>query len=282
MEIVRSPEIGFCFGVRRAIEMLEKAAKSHGELETVGAAVHNEQVLHRLNKIGISAISSIQDSKCDTLAISSHGLSPEVEAELRSKKKNVIDTTCPFVRRAQLAAKKLAEDDFFVIIYGDSQHPEVKGILGWAQGKGLATLETGSLKTLKSIPQHLGILSQTTQIPENFVAFTKGLIDIAFQKDSEIRIVDTICPGVRKRQIATLELAGKVDLLLIVGGRSSANTRRLLDLCGGITEAHFIGRYEDINPDWIKEKKTIGIASGTSTPEETIAEVVNYLERLKG
>jgi 4-hydroxy-3-methylbut-2-en-1-yl diphosphate reductase len=277
LKIVKSPEIGFCFGVRRAIEMLEKAVKENGELETLGAVVHNEQVLQRLDSLGIKAINSASESRCDILAISSHGVDPSLEADLRSMKKKIINTTCPFVKRAQMAAQKLAADGFFVLIFGDAQHPEVKGILGWAKNKGLATIEPSSLKNLESVPERLGLLSQTTQIPENFTAFVKEVIDISLKEDSEIRILDTICPGVRKRQAVTAELGKEVDLMLVVGGHSSANTRRLLDLCQGVTEAHFVANADEIDPAWIKGKKTIGIASGTSTPDEAINEVVKRL-----
>jgi 4-hydroxy-3-methylbut-2-en-1-yl diphosphate reductase len=282
VEIVKSPEIGFCFGVRRAIKILEKEVHKSGNLETLGAVVHNEQVLQRLNKIGVKVIDNVQESQCDTLAISSHGLSPDLEAELRSAKKKIIDTTCPFVRRAQVAAQQLADAGFFIIIYGDAGHPEVKGILGWAKGQGLATLVMDPIKNLERIPLKLGILSQTTQIPEKFIGFAKEVIDLTFQKDSEIRILDTICPGVRKRQSVTSELARRVDVMLIVGGRHSANTKRLLDLCEGVTEAHFIAKADDISPNWIKDKKVIGIASGTSTPDEAINDVVAYLKDLTG
>jgi 4-hydroxy-3-methylbut-2-enyl diphosphate reductase len=277
-KIEKAAEIGFCFGVRRAIEIIEKAAKQYGRLETLGAVVHNEQVLQRLNSLGVDIVNSVGEAGNEITAVSSHGVSPEIESRLREKSKIVIDTTCSFVRRAQIAAKKLAEEGFFVIIYGEAMHAEVKGILGWAQEKGLATLDTSPIREMQNIPRKLGILSQTTQIPENFTGFVKEIVEIAFQRDSEIRILDTICPGVRKRQLVSLELAGRADLILVIGGRSSANTRRLLDLCSEVTEAHLISNEDEIDSNWFKGKKYIGVTSGTSTPEETIDEII---ERIK-
>jgi 4-hydroxy-3-methylbut-2-en-1-yl diphosphate reductase len=276
--VEKATEIGFCFGVRRAIDMLDKAAQENGRLETLGAVVHNDQVLHKLDRKGISVISDMNDIKSGVVAISSHGVSPGVESELRARNVKVIDTTCPSVRRVQMAARRLTESGFFVVIFGDSQHPEVKGILGYAQGKGLATLDVKPLQNCTDIPGRLGIIAQTTQIQESYTAFIKGMLDLAFYGDSEIHILNTLCNNTRKRQSVCLDLAKRVDLMLVVGGKSSANTRRLFELCSGVTETYLIEKAEDINPAWLAGKKHVGIASGASTSEETVDEVVRYLE----
>jgi 4-hydroxy-3-methylbut-2-en-1-yl diphosphate reductase len=278
--IEKATEIGFCFGVRRAIDMLEKAAQENGNLETLGAVVHNDQVLHKLDRKGISVIKDMKDIKSGVVAISSHGVSPEVESELRARKVKVIDTTCPSVRRVQMAARRLTESGFFVVIFGDSQHPEVKGILGYAQGKGLATLDLKPFQNGTDIPGRLGIIAQTTQIQESYTAFIKGMLDLAFTGDSEIHILNTLCNNTRKRQSVCLDLAKRVDLMLVVGGKSSANTRRLFELCSGVADTYLIEKAEDINPDWLAGKKQVGITSGASTSEETVDEVVRYLENI--
>ncbi len=280
MKIIQAKELGFCYGVCRAIDMLEKAAKQYNSLETLGPVVHNEQVSKRLDKLGIHVINSLQEISSAVVAISSHGVSSEVESQLRSKPVTVIDTTCPFVSRAQIAARRLAEVGFFVIIFGEAGHPEVKGILGYAQNKGLATLDGASIAKLHTLPRRLGILSQTTQIPEHFNAFVKDVIDLTLQRDAEIRILDTICHDIRKRQSLSLDLASKVDMMLVIGGKSSANTRRLLELCSVRTETHMIEKSEEIDLLWLKGKQTIGITSGTSTAEFSITEVIKRLEDL--
>ncbi len=280
MKIQKVSEIGFCFGVRRAIEILEKAAREKGNIDTLGALVHNEEVLKKLSARGINVVESFDQIKSKVVAISAHGVSPQVEAELEKQDIEVIDTTCPSVRRAQITAMKLAKAGFLVVIYGEARHPEVKGILGCTAQKGLATLDTVPLEAMKKLPRKIGILSQTTQIPENFSGFIKGFLDIALSDNAEIRIMDTICHGVRKRQSESLELAKKVDLMLIIGGRSSANSRRLLELCSRETEAYLIGNASEINPEWLTGKNRIGITSGTSTSEQTIDEVVNELKCL--
>jgi 4-hydroxy-3-methylbut-2-enyl diphosphate reductase len=280
VRIEKTEEIGFCFGVKRAIDMLEKVVAERGEVETLGAVVHNQQVLQRLAEIGVRVAQSVGDIKGDTAAISSHGVTPEVEEQLKARHISIVDTTCPFVNRLQNAARRLAESGFFIVIYGDAAHTEVRGVLGWAEGRGLATLDEKDIFSLDPIPRRLGVLSQTTQIPAHFVEFVKRLIDGAFARDSEMRIIDTICHDIRKRQAQALELAGRVELMLVIGGKGSANTNRLAELCSAVTETHLIETAADINPAWFEGKQTIGVTSGASTAEVTIDEVLARLQDL--
>jgi 4-hydroxy-3-methylbut-2-enyl diphosphate reductase len=282
IKIKKAAEIGFCFGVRRAIDILETIAQKGGEIDTLGALVHNEEVLRKLSSEGINVINGPEEVKSRPVAISAHGVSPQIEAELRQHGVEVIDTTCPSVRIAQKAAYRLAKDGFFVVVYGEANHSEVKGILGWAQGKGLATLDIKPLADVKPLPRRIGILSQTTQIPENFLEFIKKLLEVALSSGTEIRIVNTICHGAQKRQAGSLQLARRVDLMLIIGGRTSANSQRLLELCSTVIEAHLIANAEEIDPEWLKGKKNIGITSGTSTSEQTIDEVMDRLKMIDG
>jgi len=280
MKIEKTGEIGFCFGVKRAIDILEKVARERGVVETLGAVVHNQQVLQRLAETGVRIAQGVDDIGGDVVAISSHGVSPQIEEEIRARHIDIINTTCPFVHRIQTAARRLAQTGFFVIIYGDADHTEVKGVLGWANGKGLATLDEKSIAELDSLPRRLGVLSQTTQIPAHFTEFVKRLIDSAFTKDSELRIIDTICHDIRKRQAAALELANRVDLMLVIGGHGSANTNHLAELCSTATEIHLVETAEEISPSWFQGKHHIGITSGASTPEPTIDEVLMKLEAM--
>lgn len=273
MKVEKADKIGFCFGVRRAVEVLEKVAQEQGSVETLGAVVHNKQVMQRLATIGVKVARDMDDIRGGTVATSSHGISPQVEKELRSRHIDIISTTCPFVHRAQVAARRLAEAGFFVVIYGDADHPEVRGILGWTRGQGIATMDEKFLEAFDQVPRRLGILSQTTQIPAHFNEFVKKLIDVALSRDSEIRIIDTICHDIRERQAAALKLAEKVDLMLVVGGRHSANTNRLAELCAEVTETHIVETAEEIIPSWLRGKNRIGITAGASTDEQTVNEV---------
>jgi len=265
--------------VKRAIDILERVARERGGIETLGAVVHNKQVLERLAGLGVRVAKNIEDIKGSTIATSSHGVSPQLEEELKARRIEVISTTCPFVNRAQVAARRLAESGFFVVIFGDANHPEVKGILGWTKGNSIATLDEKFVKELKPVPRRIGILSQTTQIPAHFTEFVKKLIDAAFTRDSEMRIIDTICHDIRERQSAAQKLAREVDLMLVVGGHHSANTNRLAELCAQLTETHLIETAAEIEPSWLEGKRRIGVTAGASTAEETVEEV---LAKLRG
>ena len=277
-EIEKAAGIGFCFGVQRAIDTLERVARERGSVETLGAVVHNRQVLQRLAGIGVRVSSGIDDIQGTVVAVGAHGVSPQVEDELRARQVTIVNTTCPFVLRAQKVAQRLAKSGFFVIIYGDANHPEVKGILGWANNAGAATLDTEFVAALSPLPRRLGVLAQTTQIPANFTEFTGGLVGHALGKDSELRIIDTICHDIRRRQAAATELAGRVDLMLVVGDHSCANTNRLAELCSGTTTTRLIQTADEIEPASIQGYLRIGVTGGASTAEQTINEVLAKLE----
>jgi 4-hydroxy-3-methylbut-2-enyl diphosphate reductase len=278
--IEKAARTGFCFGVKRAVKTLEKVARERGGVETLGAVVHNQQVLQKLSEIGVKVVNDIEDIQGDTVVTSSHGVSPDLEEKIRARHNEVVSTTCANVYRAQTAARKLAESDFFVIVYGDADHPEVKGILGWAKGKGLATTDEKAVAALKPLPRRLGILSQTTQVPAHFREFVKKIIDLTLTKNSEIHVIDTICHDLRERQTAALELAHRADLMLVVGGRFSANTRRIAELCAQVTKTHLIETAADIKRSWLKGKKHIGVTSGASTAEDTVDEVMKRLKEM--
>ena len=280
LRIEKAKGIGFCFGVRRAINIVEKTARERGEIETLGAIVHNQPVLQRLTNMGIRTANRVDDIKGNVVALSTHGVSPRLEKEIRAHHIDIINTTCPFVHRAQVTARRLAETGFFVIVYGDANHPEVKGVLGWANDKGVATLDEKFIAKLEPLPRRLGVLSQTTQIPAHFIEFVKGIIDTALTRDSELRIVDTICHEIRERQALALKLASRVDLMLVIGGHNSANTSRLAQLCSQITKTYLIETAEELQPGWFQGQRHVGITAGASTAEQTVDEVVTRLEAM--
>jgi len=280
LRIEKAGEVGFCFGVKRAVDILERVACERGGVETLGAVVHNQQVLQRLAEIGVRVAKGVDDIQGDTVVISAHGVNPQLEEEVRTRHIKIIDTTCPFVRRAQVAARRLAESGFFVVIYGDINHPEVKGVLGWAKNRGVATVDEKFVAKFDYLPRRLGILSQTTQIPARFTEFVKKLIDSALAKDSELRIIDTICHDTRKRQASAIQLANRVDLMLVIGSHTSANTNHIAELCSMATKTYLIESAEEIQPPWFQGQQYIGITTGASTAMETINEVLMKLEAM--
>jgi len=268
--IEKARELGFCFGVRRAIKIIEKAAREHRGISTLGPIVHNRLVVARLNDMGINVVND-----------PSHGASPQLLVQIQERQLEIIDTTCPTVRSAQKAVKKLAESGFGIVIFGESDHPEVKGLLGWAENKAIATLNGEDLANIV-LPNRLGILSQTTQSRLQFSEFVKEVISTVFPRVKEIRIVNTLCEETQKRQAAAVELARKSDVMIVVGGRNSANTQRLAEVCSPIVETHLIETAAEIEKSWLPGKKCIGITAGASTPDEAIEEVIARLKELAG
>lgn len=278
MEIEKAGDLGFCFGVRRAIEMVEEAAQKQGPLQTLGPIVHNRQVVEGLKAKGIEVASGLHDIDSEIVAITSHGMAPQVVDMLKSRGLKLIDATCPLVQRAQRAARRLAAAGFFVLVFGDSAHPEVQGILGWAGDNALATLEAPKLERL---PRRVGVLSQTTQSAAHFARFLQQLITSGIAPLSELRIINTICEVTTRRQQEALELGRRVDLMLVIGGRHSANTRHLAESCvaAGV-ETHHVETAAELDPAWLVNRRRIGVTAGASTPEQLIDEVIIKLEEM--
>ena len=213
MEIEKAAEIGFCTGVRRAIDILERASRKLGPLQTLGPIVHNQQVVDKLAESGVTVAESLDQLAGDTVAISSHGVSPEVLERAKERGLQIVDTTCPFVRRAQNAAKRLTKAGFFVIVFGDQDHREVQGALGYAAGNGIATLELPDIDKAK-LPQRIGILSQTTQSFPAFVHFVSAFSERYIEFIAELRIINTICDATRRhRRPSTTPSAGDTRTL---------------------------------------------------------------------
>jgi 4-hydroxy-3-methylbut-2-enyl diphosphate reductase len=276
MEVEKASEMGFCFGVKRAIRLVEKAARERGQLQTLGALVHNRQVVDRLASCGVSVAENLDEMKNNIVAITSHGVGPEIMDEVAARGLEVIDATCPFVRKAQVVSKRLGNAGFWVLVFGDAAHPEVRGVLGWAGENASASLDANLLGAL---PRRLGIICQTTQNQKRFAEFVSGVISQKFARFAELRIFNTICDATSKHQAAALALAERVDLMFVVGGQDSANTKHLARICAdtGVTTYH-IEAANEINPRWLRRHQRVGVTAGASTPDEVIDEVVQALE----
>ena len=278
MEIEKAAEMGFCFGVRRALDLVARAARDRGPLQSLGSIVHNQQVVEGLARSGITIAESLDKLRGNTVIITSHGVSPQVIEEIKNRGLQMIDTTCPFVKKAQTTARGLAKAGYSVIIFGEANHPEVQGLLGWADGKGEAISEWPPLA--EKLPRRLGVLSQTTQSPAHYTDFVKKITS-SLGETSELRIFNTICEATRHRLAAALELARTVDLMIVVGGHNSANTQRLVEIClsQGVS-THHIETAAELSPAWLWEKCRVGVSAGASTPDQVIEEVVLKLEQM--
>ncbi|MFA5400952.1 MAG: 4-hydroxy-3-methylbut-2-enyl diphosphate reductase [Dehalococcoidia bacterium] len=274
MKIEKARELGFCFGVRRALKIIESSARRGQSIATLGPIVHNKTVVARLKALGVSVVEDADNLESGTIAVSSHGLSPAVLEKLLAAGAEVIDTTCPIVRSAQKAARRLANAGFGVIIFGEASHPEVRGLLGWAGDKSIASMDAGQVP-IESLPTRIGIMAQTTQSRAEFIAFVNRLNQRLLPRAREIRVENTLCQETQKRQLAAEELAGTSDLMIVVGGHNSANTRRLAEVCQHIVETHHIENAGEIDIEWLKGKKAVGITAGASTPDEAIEQVID-------
>lgn len=278
MEILIAEHSGFCEGVERAFAIAVDNAKAGIPVFMLGNLVHNKQVVGRLENLGvrsISGLSEIPQNKKGILLISAHGVPPEIYEEAKKLKLEIVDTTCPWVKKAQKIASDLSGEGRLVIIVGDKGHPEVKGLVGWSGGKALVaeTLED-VIKIELSPESKVGILAQTTQAEEHF----NRMVAEIKKKVKDVKEFDTICGATLKRQSAAIEIAGKVNLMLVIGDRMSANTKRLTELCAGTgTETHQIQTVKELDRSWLAGKNKVGITAGASTPEWLIQEVISLL-----
>jgi len=207
---------------------------------------------------------------------------PQVTEELKARGLRVIDTTCPNVRRAQRAAMQLSEAGFGVIVFGDPNHPEVKGILGWAGGKGIATVDSQALSELDEVPHRVGLLSQTTRNPNQYAHFIDSFVTSFLPRIEELHIINTLCNVTKKRQAEAVDLASKVDLMIVVGGRNSANSRCLAEVCASAgTETRHVETAADIEEQWLRGKHLVGITTGTSIPDQVTDEVMLRLNQIR-
>jgi 4-hydroxy-3-methylbut-2-en-1-yl diphosphate reductase len=277
--IQKATELGLCFGVRRAVKMLKNASGEYKNISTLGPIVHNRQLVDELAGRGVKVVDDLAKVKTRTVAISSHGLSPRILAGIKSRGLIVFDTTCPNVRSAQKAASELAEAGFYVIIFGDADHPEVKGLLGWAGENAVATLDASKIRKLPPNAR-VGVLSQTTQSQQQFQQFINELVNKSVNTIMELRIINTLCRETKKRQDAALEMARKSDLVIVVGGLNSANTKHLAEICSPVADTRHIESADQIKPSWLRGKKRIGVTAGASTPDEAIDDVISKLKKM--
>ncbi len=283
MKIHRARDMGFCFGVRRAVDMMREAATEGRLVTTLGQVVHNSQVVKQLEETGITVKEdrSAEGVNTDTVAITAHGVGETVVRDIEAEGYEVIDTTCQFVSRSQRAARNLAERGFGVIIFGDPSHPEVKGVLGWCRGRG-SVVPNENLEGLPEyLPAKIGVISQTTHTPERFASFVSNLMNARIDQITEIRVVNVLCNATTSQQAATRDLAQEVDLMVVVGGYNSANTRHLADLAraNGV-QTHHVETAEELEVDWFRGHTDIGITAGASTPDFSIEAVAARIEQI--
>jgi len=267
---------GFCFGVKRAVLMAEAALEEKGPIYSLGSLIHNEQVVKALAAKGLKIARDETDIKSGTCVISSHGISPVIAKRISDRGVKVIDTTCPFVLRAQKIAKSLSDAGYGVIIVGDAKHPEIKALIDFVSTRAIVVRDGKEARALKLDPKSgYIVIAQTTQDIANFAEAVKV---IRAKKVKKIKIFNTICRDAGERQGAAMRLARTVDAIFVVGGKSSANTRRLYEVSKRQTnKAHLIETENEIKRSWLEGVSSVGITSGASTPKWVVNKVVKKI-----
>src|SRR5688500_4852313 len=278
MKVLLADEYGFCFGVERAVEMVEEALEEGETVRSLGPLIHNDQEMQRLGQHGVTTISEpVQIGRGETAVIRAHGVTPQVQRELEEKATKVVDATCPFVTRVQKLAARAAEQDRHVIVVGSPDHPEMIGVKGYAPEHAFVIRDETEVAGLPWLRKPL-VVSQTTIKAKTFFDTAEA---VKLKTDDEVQIVNTICSATRDRQDAARALAGMVDAFYIIGGRPSSNSVKLLAVCKEQCEKSFLIETEDeINPGDVEGAERVGVTAGASTPEWLIQKVVKHLENL--
>lgn len=276
MKIYLAENRGFCYGVKRAIDLAVHAAAADCPVYTLGPIIHNPQMVKQLQTMGIGAAARLEDIAAGKVIIRSHGVGPEIYYQAEAKQLTIVDATCPHVKKAQQAAQALLQAGYRVVIVGERHHPEVQSILGWANNEA-DVVETQQEAQALSHHSRLGIVAQTTFAAEEFDA----IVAILQEKCDECKIERTICTATDLRQQAAVNLARNVDSMIIVGGRSSANTTRLASVCRAAgTPAYHIESASELKPEWFAGLQAVGITAGASTPDWVIEEVYEKMEAM--
>ncbi|MBA2519028.1 MAG: 4-hydroxy-3-methylbut-2-enyl diphosphate reductase [Chloroflexia bacterium] len=294
--VVVATELGYCWGVRRALDIVQSAADAGGPIAPIGDVIHNPQVVIRLRERGVEGAASVEeavDRGFRRVAITAHGMGPHLAGEAAQAGVELVDTTCPLVTKVQRLAQKLARQGYFIVVYGDSYHPEVRSIIGWSgTSKAIAAKKMADLPwnaargqagpDKVTPPRKVAVVSQTTKNVDELMAFAQQLQAMVIPEGGEFRLCNTICEPTSERQNALKRLIEdeQVELILAIGGKKSSNTARLAEVGQSLgVPSHHIERPEEIDPSWLDGVGLVGVTAGASTPDDVIQAVVDELDR---
>jgi 4-hydroxy-3-methylbut-2-enyl diphosphate reductase len=276
MEIVLARSAGFCFGVKRATQMAFDATQTHEQIHSLGPLIHSPQVVKRLEQQGLRVCKSVAEIPGGAVVVRSHGITSEEQQQLAAKSLEVVDATCPFVKKAQEYAAHLSAAGYLLVLVGEADHPEVQGIYSFAAGEAIVVASAAEARSLPN-SRKVGIVAQTTQSIENL----QEIVSVCLDKAKELRVYNTICDATTVRQDEARKIAAEVDLMLVIGGYNSANTTRLATLCEEQQPATFhIETAAQLESEWLAGIDTVGVTAGASTPRLIIDEVMERLEKI--
>ncbi len=276
MKVLVAEKCGFCHGVRNAISVAEKILATEKHVFSLGPIIHNRDVVERLAKDGLQTVNNVEEIHSGTVLIRSHGAAPAQIAKLRGKRLNIVDATCVLVKRVQHIAGELEKEGYKLVIIGEENHPEVQAVVGCAQDAVVIADEPD----LHKLPPNarLGVVCQTTQDPERFGRMLGAIVRGSF---SEMKVINTLCQEAIKRQESAVKLCKQVEIMFVLGGLESANTRRLAELCSKFNrQTYHLQNWSELDTHVLAGKKTAGVTAGASTPDWIVDEFVRNLEAL--
>ena len=276
MKIELASKYGFCYGVKRAI----KIAEEHKNSFTYGPLIHNKDEIARLkDNFNIGLIEELEDIENDNaVVIRTHGIPKDELAQLKKQENQIIDATCPYVTTPQNIVSKMSKEGYSIVIFGDKSHPEIKGVVSYAQNPkdAFVVLEENELKELP-LKSKIAVVSQTTKKPEDFLKIVNELI----LTKREVRVFNTICNATFENQDAAAELAQRADIMIIIGGKHSSNTKMLHSIAQNYCpDSYLIENEQELQADWFKNKNLCGISAGASTPDWIVQNVIDKIQEI--
>jgi 4-hydroxy-3-methylbut-2-enyl diphosphate reductase len=274
MKVIVAEKCGFCHGVKNAIRMAEEILAQEDEVYSLGPIIHNKDVVEQLAQTGLKTVSKVEDIQSGTVLIRSHGAAPQQLTNLKEKGINIVDATCVLVKRLQHIAEQFEQDGYKVVVIGDENHPEVQAVVGCAK-EAVVIADESDLHKLPANGR-LGIVCQTTESPDHFGRMLGAIGGGTFK---ELKVINTLCEEAIKRQQSAVQLCKQVDIMFVLGGLESANTRRLADLCKNEnSQTYHLQNWKGLDKQVLFSKEIAGVTAGASTPEWIIAEFVKNLE----
>jgi 4-hydroxy-3-methylbut-2-enyl diphosphate reductase len=268
MEIKLAKSYGFCFGVKRAI----KIAENSKDATTIGSLIHNNEEINRLknnfNVITSNDITELGDAK--KAIIRTHGIVKKDFEKLKKSDIEIIDATCPFVTKPQQIVEQMSQEGYKIVIFGDVKHPEVKGVMSYAVNEPIVVMSIDELKSV-NISHKVAVISQTTRKVSEF----KKIVNFLVERIKEVRVFNTICNATFENQDAAHELSQEADVMIVIGGKNSSNTKQLLTIAEeNCKDSYLIENEKELDKEWFKDKKLCGITAGASTPDWIIEKIV--------
>jgi 4-hydroxy-3-methylbut-2-enyl diphosphate reductase len=279
LEVIVADNAGFCFGVKRAIKMANDTMDTAGSrVKSLGSLIHNPQVVNSFRKRGLEVVADLDSvDPEDTIVIRSHGVGPELKNQATDRGLKVVDTTCPFVTKAQQYAAKLIAEGYRVVMIGDRNHPEVIGVVAHTQNQAIVLDTIAEAEALRFIPR-MGVVFQTTHA----IGHVQEIVGALLKRGKEVRVFNTLCGATTSMQKTAIELSSEVEAMVIVGGRQSANTAQLAEVCRKVNPKVLqIEAADEIREEWFRGLTRVGLSAGASTPDEVIAEVVDRITRIE-